>query len=70
MSEPIAIEWDVGQDAYGRHVKLKRGRTYDGKWVWSITSEPVSQRDEGERIQSLSIGALQSIAAIVKDFRP
>lgn len=50
----IAETFDLGKDAYGRRVVATRKRTYDGKTIWEIVSEPVSQRDDGERTSGLS----------------
>lgn len=64
--KPRAREWDIGQDAYGRQSILKHTQTYDGKSVWSIQTMPANQRDDGEKITSLSLGNLQTIALIVQ----
>lgn len=66
MTKPKTREWDVGADVYGRTVTLRCSRTYDGKEVWKIITAPSSQRDDGERIDSLSINCLRSIAEIVQ----
>lgn len=66
MPDPSMREWDVGADVYGRTVRLRHQRTYDGKSAWSLISEPVSQRDEGERMHSLSLDNLRQIAAIAR----
>jgi hypothetical protein len=44
----------IGSDAYGRRVTMKRRINYDGKVLWSITSDPVSQRDDGEKMDGLT----------------
>ncbi len=63
--KPKAIEYDIGQDAHGRPVTLTFRRSYDGKELWSIRSEPVNQRDEGERIDSLTAENLRALSAAV-----
>lgn len=63
--KPKVIEYDIGKDAYGRPVTLKFSRTYDGKEVWSITSDPVNQRDEGERMSGLTADNLRALAGAV-----
>jgi hypothetical protein len=54
MPELISQTIDIGRDAYGRSVTMTRKRTYDGKVVWDIVSDPVSQRDDGEKMSGLS----------------
>lgn len=49
MSNPILTKWQLGSDRYGRRVTMTReGSDY------KIEIEPSSQRDDGERIHSLS----------------
>jgi hypothetical protein len=45
---------DIGADAYGRRVTATRLRNYDGKIIWRIVSDAMSQRDEGERMDGLT----------------
>src|ERR1700730_4994803 len=45
---------DLGCDAYGRRVTMTRRKNYDGKILWKIESDPVSQRDDGERMDGLT----------------
>ena len=45
---------DLGRDAYGRSVMMTRRKNYDGKILWKIESDPVSQRDDGERMDGLT----------------
>ncbi|MDJ1465669.1 hypothetical protein [Nitratireductor sp. GZWM139] len=54
MPQLVEQKVDIGRDAYGRRVTATRKRTYDGKTVWDICSEPMDQRDEGERMSGLS----------------
>lgn len=54
MPKLIEQTVDIGFDAYGRRVTMTRHRTYDGKTMWRIVSDPVSQRDEGERMDGLT----------------
>lgn len=54
MPDLISQTLEIGQDAYGRRVTMTRRKTYDGKIVWEIVSDPVSQRDDGERMGGLS----------------
>lgn len=53
---PTLIEQtvEIGCDAYGRRVTMTRRKNYDGKVLWSIKSDPVSQRDDGERMDGLT----------------
>ena len=68
--KPRSREWDIGKDAYGRQSILKHTRTYDGKSVWSVQTMPANQRDDGEKITSLSLDNLRTIAAITQDEKP
>jgi hypothetical protein len=54
MPELIEQKVHIGADAYGRRVRMTRRKNYDGKTLWSIQSEPVNQRDDGERMDGLS----------------
>lgn len=54
MPQIIKQTIDIGTDAHGRRVTMTRYRNYDGKIMWDIESAPVSQRDEGERMCSLT----------------
>lgn len=54
MPKLIEQTVEIGQDAYGRRVTMIRHRTYDGKTMWRIISDPVSQRDDGERMDGLT----------------
>ncbi len=54
MPDLISQTLDIGRDAYGRSVTMTRRRTYDGKIVWDIKIDPMSQRDDGERMTGLS----------------
>ena len=54
MPQLVEQKVDIGRDAYGRRVTATRKRTYDGKTVWELRSEPMDQRDEGERMSGLS----------------
>ncbi len=60
MAGPILTKWELGHDKYGRRVTMtKRDHDYE------IEIEPSSQRDDGERIHSLSAPLLQEAARIV-----
>lgn len=49
----IAQTFDLGRDRYGRQVRAYREKD-GGQWWWRIESDPVSQRDDGERMRSLT----------------
>lgn len=65
MADLVAQIVEIGRDAYGRRVVATRKRTYDGKTIWEIASEPVSQRDDGERISGLSDENIRELANAV-----
>jgi hypothetical protein len=69
MSRPIKVEYYLGTDVYGRRSNLKGVLQTGGGYCWSIASDPVSQRDEGERIASLTTAQLAEIAAVVAAHR-
>lgn len=54
MTDLIEQKVSIGRDAYGRSVTATRRRNYDGKVLWDIRSEPVSQLDDGERMSGLT----------------
>lgn len=59
--EPECQRWDIGRDRYGRRVTLtKTGHD------WKIEIEPCNQRDDGERIYSLSRELLIEAGEIAK----
>lgn len=62
---PKRIDYEIGKDAYGRRVTLKYERAYDGKDVWSIVSDQLNQRDDGERMSGLTVENLHALAAAV-----
>ena len=61
MPELIEQKVSVGQDAYGRSVTMTRRKNYDGKILWRIDSSPVSQRDDGERMDGLTDENIRSM---------
>jgi hypothetical protein len=63
--KPKSITYDIGKDAYGRPVTLTFRRNYDGKELWAIRSEPIHQRDDGERMDGLTAENLRALAAAV-----
>jgi len=54
MPELVEQKINIGKDAYGRPVTMTRRKNYDGKILWSIKSEPINQRDDGERMDGLT----------------
>jgi hypothetical protein len=54
MPELIEQKVQIGNDAYGRTVTMTRRTNYDGKRLWKIVSDPVSQRDDGEHMDGLT----------------
>lgn len=62
--KPSKIEYQVGKDRYGRPTRLV-GEIDGGQQYWSIISDPVAQRDEGEHIRSLTAEQLKAIGQIV-----
>ncbi len=58
--KPVKTIWDCGRDKYGRRVLLHReGDTFQ------IESQPVSQRDEGERCASLTAQNILDMARAI-----
>lgn len=54
MPQIIEQKLEIGRDAYGRRVTMTRYRSYTGKIMWRIKSDPTSQRDDGERMDGLT----------------
>ena len=65
MIKPIATTWELGKDKHGRRVLL-----YYGPQGFRLESEPVSQRDEGERMFSLTADVLIAAGEIAKVWKP
>jgi len=64
MTAPILTKWELGRDRYGRRVTMtKQGNDFE------IEIEPCNQRDDGERINSLSAMLIQEAARIVSERR-
>jgi hypothetical protein len=62
--QPISTKWQLGHDRYGRRVTLTRkGNDFE------MEIEPCSQRDDGERIWSLSRDLLIAAGDIAKEQR-
>lgn len=61
---PLLVSQTVslGKDAYGRPVTMTRQQNYDGKVLWEIKSDAVSQRDEGYRIDALTDDNVRNMA--------
>jgi hypothetical protein len=59
MSGPILTKWELGHDRYGRRVTMTR-QGHD----FAIEIEPINQRDDGERIHSLSADLLKEAARV------
>lgn len=57
-------KWTLGNDAHGRRVTL----TWTAPHDWMIEIEPSSQRDEGERIRSLSPELLVEAGRVAASF--
>jgi hypothetical protein len=62
--KPSKVEYQIGKDRYGRPSRLI-GEVEGGQQFWSIISDPIAQRDEGEHIRSLTTEQLKSIAQIL-----
>lgn len=69
MPKLISQTLEIGRDAYGRRVTMTRAKTYDGKTVWTIVSEPASQRDDGERMTGLSDDNVREMAQALAALR-
>lgn len=69
MPELIEQKVRIGDDAYGRSVEMTRHKTYDGKTMWRIVSHPVSQRDEGERMDGLTDENVRQMIEALKVIR-
>lgn len=65
----VAQSFDIGRDTYGRSVTATRKQTYDGKIIWEITSAPVNQRDDGERMSGLSDNNIRLLAHFIERIR-
>ena len=66
MPEIIEQKVSIGNDAYGRRVTMTRRRNYDGKILWDIVSDQMSQRDEGERMSGLSDENIRQMVEALK----
>ena len=62
---PSGIEFEIGQDRYKRRTRLI-GKTEGADFVWSIKSDQLAQRDEGEEIRSLTTAQLKMIGEAIQ----
>jgi hypothetical protein len=69
MPDLISQTLEIGRDAYGRRVTMTRSKTYDGKIVWTIVSDAVSQRDEGEGMTGLSDDNIRQMTQALEAIR-
>jgi hypothetical protein len=67
--DPQRIEFDVGPDKYARYTRLI-GLRVGGVLVWRIVSDPVSQQDDGEKIDALRTEQLIEAGAIAAQHAP
>ena len=58
------VEFDIGQDAYGRSVKAVYHRTYDGRHTWEIHTDAANQRDDDQKITGLSKANLEALSRL------
>lgn len=66
MPQIIETKIEIGRDAYGRCITATRHRTYDGKTMWKIVSDPVHQRDDGEAMNGLTDQNLRDLIQAVQ----
>jgi hypothetical protein len=57
---------EIGRDAYGRRVTARRHRTYDGKTMWRVVTDPYDQRDDGYTIDGLTDQNLRDLIQAVE----
>lgn len=60
------VEYDIGSDRYARRTRLV-GEIAGGAVYWSIISEPANQRDDGEKIHSLTTPQMKEIARLAAE---
>ena len=65
MNRPIATTWELGKDKHGRRVLL-----HFRNGEFQLESEASSQRDEGERMFSLTRDVLIAAGEVAKDSKP
>lgn len=68
MPKPVKVEFFLGYDKYARRTNLKGVLQTDGQYCWSIASEPLNQRDEGEAIRSLTTDQLVELGRVAAEF--
>lgn len=62
MPKPVSIKWEIGRDRHGRRVTMTR----EGD-DFMIEIEAANQRDDGERIRSLSAPLLIAAGEIAAE---
>lgn len=66
MPREVQRIYDIGTDVYGRQVQATRHVDYMGRRMWKIVSHPVSNQDEGERMDGLSDENLRELIQCVQ----
>lgn len=69
MPELIEQKVAIGRDRYGRPVTMIRQKD-GGQWYWTIKSDPVNQRDDGELMRSLTDENIRQMTEALKVISP
>lgn len=70
MGSPSKIEWEIGRDAYDRRITLRYdAASATSKGGFTIHRDPISQRDEPEKVGTLTLENLEAIAAAARGMR-
>lgn len=63
---PVRIEFDLGNNAYGQPVRLIRSRGTGGERVWIIQRDQANQRDDCSEVGGLTSQQIIDMAEAVK----
>ncbi len=65
MSRLKRVEYEVGEDVYGRTVSLIKEPQSNGQMSWTIHVEAASQRDENQNVSGLTDDVIREMAKVV-----
>lgn len=64
MSRLKKVEYEVGEDAYGRVVTLIKEPQSNGEMAWTIHVERANQRDDDQIIRGLTSDVIAEMAKV------
>ena len=67
MSRLKRVEYEVGEDVYGRTVTLICEPSSSGSMCWTVHIEPLNQRDDSQYLRGLTKEVILEMARVVSE---